>query len=138
MLHTSNDTVPPSSTNADNRFYRSYDIYRFPSCRATPIGWMLTESRRARGQSSRLLPVLSIAAGSGCVTHEVLVRGGQRSGLGVKVWPRAVETSAKIRVAGVAHGRVLGSSPSTGDSGQSPEAMSLLTCTTTVVSLVVS
>lgn len=66
------------------------------------------------------------------------VRGGQRSGLGVKVWPRAVETSAKIRVAGVAQGRVLGSSASTGDSGQSPEAMSLVACTTTVVSVVVS
>ena len=54
------------------------------------------------------------------------------------MWPRAAETSAKIRVAGVAHGRVLGSSASTGDSGQSPEGMSLVACTTTVVSVVVS
>src|SRR5687767_7011618 len=59
-------------------------------------------------------------------------------GRGVKVWPSAVERLTNIRVAGDEHTVSRGSSVRTGDSGQSPEAMSLLTCTTTVVSLVVS
>jgi hypothetical protein len=60
------------------------------------------------------------------------------SGGGVKVCPSAVESDTKIRVAGAEQTRVRGSSARVGETGQSPDAMSLLARTVTVVSVVVS
>ena len=62
----------------------------------------------------------------------------QRCVLGVKVCPVAVERATNIRVAGDEQTASRGSSGSVGESGQSPEAMSLLVWTMIDVSLVVS
>jgi hypothetical protein len=59
-------------------------------------------------------------------------------GGGVKSLPSAFERETKIRVAGAMHGIPVGLSARVGDTGQSPEAMSLLAMTITVVSAVVS
>ena len=53
-------------------------------------------------------------------------------------WPRAVETPTKIWVAGSAQAMPIGLSANVDDIMQSPEGMSLLVSTTTVVSLRVS
>jgi hypothetical protein len=65
-------------------------------------------------------------------------RGVSVCGRGVNWCLTAAERATKIRVAGDEQTASRGSSVSVGDSGQSPEAMSLSVWTTIDVSLVVS
>jgi hypothetical protein len=90
----------------------------------------------ACGSGTHQRPFLGVVAGSLADLASYLARRPNRyfAGIGVNLCPSASVMAANILVAGEEQTLSRGSLARVGDSAQSPDAMSLLVCTATVMS----